>query len=202
MQPLTKRQTEIFTYIKDFLESSGFAPSYREIAAHFKLSSIATVADHIEALRSKGYLEQEVNQARSLTLTHPTKHDTPESEWVGVPLFGLIAAGKPIETAIAPETIDIPRDMLGKQTYALRVKGESMISDGILSGDYVIIEHTNVAKNGDIVVALLDQSTVTLKRFYREEGRIRLQPANPHMSPIYVTSVTIQGKVKGLIRKF
>ncbi len=199
MEPLTKRQAEILAYVTTFIEKHGYAPSYREIGLHFDLSSTATVAEHIESLKSKGYLEHEENLARSLQLTQPS----PASEsWVTVPLLGAIAAGRPVEAVPTNETIDIPRDMMGNNVYALRVKGESMIEDGILNNDYVIIEHSQTAKNGDIVVALLDRDNVTLKRFYKERDHFRLQPANSTMNPIIVKNVEIQGRVRGLIRKF
>ena len=125
-----------------------------------------------------------------------------DGSFFNIPLLGMIAAGKPIEAIRSDESIDIPRDMMGHNVFALKVKGESMIEDGILNGDYVIVEHARTAKNGDIVVALVDNDSVTLKRFYKEKDRIRLQPANSSMSPLFYTKVTIQGKVKGVIRKF
>ena len=197
MEPLTKRQAEILQFISDSITENNYAPSYREICAHFGLSSTATIAEHIESLRQKGYLTQEENLARSIQLTEFEDHG-----YVTIPLLGSIAAGKPIEAVATQETIDIPRDMSGHNIYALRVKGESMIEDGILNNDYVIIEQTKTAKNGDIVVALVDHDNVTLKRFYKEKEYIRLQPANSSMNPMYFKKVAIQGKVKGLIRKF
>lgn len=198
MEPLTKRQAEILSYITEHIAEQNYAPSYREICQHFGLSSTATVAEHIESLRQKGYLLQEENLARSLQI--PQAPDI--NSFVGIPLLGCIAAGKPIEAVATQETIDIPKDMSGHNVYALRVKGESMIEDGILNNDYVIIEQTKIAKNGDIVVALVDQDNVTLKRFYKEKDHIRLQPANSSMNPMFFRKVAIQGKVKGLIRKF
>ncbi|MEI6477936.1 MAG: transcriptional repressor LexA [bacterium] len=198
MEPLTKRQAQILEFVTEYIQGHNYAPSYREIGQHFGLSSTATIAEHIESLKSKGYLSHEENLARSI---QPTGATTEEGS-VAIPLLGLIAAGKPIEAIYNHETIDIPRDMMGSNVFALRVRGESMIEDGILNGDYVIIEQTRVAKNGDIVVALIDENNVTLKRFYKEKDRIRLQPANSTMRPIFLTKVTIQGKVKGVIRKF
>lgn len=199
MEPLTKRQAEILKFIKDSIEINNYAPSYREICAHFGLSSTATVAEHIETLKEKGYLTQEENLARSIQLMDP-EEDTYGS--VAIPLLGTIAAGRPIEAVATQETIDIPRDMSGHNVYALRVKGESMIEDGIMDRDYVIVEQTSSVRNGDIVVALVDQDQVTLKRFYKEKDRVRLQPANSSMNPLYFKKVVIQGKVRGLIRKF
>lgn len=197
MDPLTKRQRQILDYIQQFIEDNGYAPSYREIAAEFELSSVSTVAEHIDALAGKGYLQRGTNEARSLQLT-----PTWDEQSFEIPLMGLIAAGSPIQAIRTNETIDIPRDMMGPKVFALRVRGNSMIDDGIFDGDYVIIEQTSVAKNGDIVVALVDRDNVTLKRFYKEKDRIRLQPANKTMSPLYVKNVTVQGRVKGIIRKF
>jgi repressor LexA len=199
MEPLTKRQAQILEYVTEYISSHNYAPSYREIGQYFGLSSTATIAEHIESLKTKGYLSHEENLARSI---QPMPQANIEEASISIPLLGLVAAGRPIEAVSTQETIDIPRDMMGNNVFALRVKGESMIEDGILNGDYVIIEQTRIAKNGDIVVALIDDNSVTLKRFYREKDRIRLQPANSTMSPIYLTKVTIQGKVKGVIRKF
>jgi repressor LexA len=199
MEPLTKRQSEILNYIREHIAAHGFAPSYREIGEHFNLSSTATIAEHVETLRTKGYLTQEERSARSMQLTDMIQA---AASFVQVPLLGVIAAGRPIEAVKTEETIEIPSDMNGSNVYALRVKGDSMMDDGILNNDYVIIEHTPTAKNGDIVVALVDQDNVTLKRFYKEKDHIRLQPANSTMNPMFFKKVVIQGRVRGLIRRF
>ncbi len=201
LAPLTRRQKEILDYIQSFIEENGYAPSYREIAYYFELSSTGTVAEYINILQDKGYLTKEDMDARSIQLT-PTFASG--IELCMVPLEGVIDAGKPIEAIRSSETIDIPKDMMGKKTFALRVRGESMIEDGILEGDYVIIEQTSSAHNGEIVVALVDNENATLKRFYNEKGYIRLQPANSTMKPMKFNKsrITIQGKVKGVIRKF
>ncbi|HSI20753.1 MAG TPA: transcriptional repressor LexA [Verrucomicrobiae bacterium] len=199
MEPLTKRQAEILAFITDYIAEHNYAPSYREIGHYFDLSSTATIAEHVESLKQKGYLSHEENLARSIQVN---KLAEAAEGFFAIPLMGAIAAGRPIEAIATNETIDIPRDMMGNNIYALRVKGESMIEDGILSGDYVIIEQGKSVKNGDIVVALIDRENVTLKRFYKEKDRVRLQPANSTMNPIFVRKVEIQGKVKGLIRKF
>lgn len=195
--PLTKRQTEILSFIKHFIETNEYSPSYREIAKALSLSSVATVAEYINVLSQKGYLDKEGSCARSLQLTPSWDERIFE-----IPLLGQIAAGRPIEAIRTNETIEIPRDMTGHNVFALRVQGDSMIEDGILDGDFVIIERTNNPKNGDIVVALLDQDNVTLKRFYREKRRIRLQPANKNYKPIYTKRAIVQGRLKGVIRKF
>ena len=201
MNPLTRRQKEIFDYIQNFIEENGYSPSYREIAYYFEYSSVATVAEYISILEEKGYITKEAMDARSIQLTPAFASGL---EVFAIPLEGTIDAGKPIEAIRTNETIDIPRDMMGKKTFALRVRGESMIDDGILDGDYVIIEQTAAARNGDIVVALVDNENATLKRYYNEKSQIRLQPANRAMSPMRFAKkrITIQGKVQGVIRKF
>jgi len=201
MEPLTKKQKDILEFIRNFIDDNGYAPSYREIAHYFELSSTGTVAEYINILAEKGYLTKDAMEARAIQLT-PSFDDGVELH--SIQLMGIIDAGRPIEAIRTNETIDIPRDMMGRRTFALRVRGESMIDDGILEGDYVIIEQTLSPKNGDIVVALIDNSNATLKRFYDEKGKIRLQPANKTMQPMFFKKdrVTIQGKVRGVIRKF
>ncbi len=196
-QPLTKKQLDIFNFIKDFIDKNDYAPSYREIAGSLSLSSVATVAEYINILEQKGYIKKDSSCARSLQLT-PTWDEATFT----IPLVGSIAAGKPIEAIRTNETIDIPRDMMGPNVFALKVVGDSMVDDGIMDGDYVIIEKTSNPRNGDIVVALLDRDNVTLKRFYKENRRIRLQPANSKYKPIYTKKALVQGRVKGVIRKF
>lgn len=197
MDPLTKKQKLILDYVSNFISENGYAPSYREIGENFGLSSVSTVAEHIDTLASKGYLSKEENEARSLQLT-PSWDEASFQ----IPLMGMIAAGAPIQAIRTNETIDIPRDMMGPNVFALKVRGDSMIDDGIFNGDYVIIQQTATAKNGDIVVALVDRENVTLKRFYQEKDHVRLQPANKSMKPILAKNVVVQGKVKGIIRKF
>lgn len=200
--PLTPRQRAIVDFIGTFCERHDYSPSYREIADHFGLSSTATIAEHIDVLKHKGYLRDDVSGVRTLQLQTADDFAPNLIEQLTVPMMGAIAAGHPIEAVRTTETIDIPRDMTGKKVFALKVKGDSMIDDGILDGDYVIIEACDNPKNGDIVVALLDRDNVTLKRFYREKDHVRLQPANRNFKPIRVKKVVIQGRVKGVIRKF
>jgi repressor LexA len=201
MDPLTKKQKEVLDYIREFIDQNGYAPSYREIGRFFELTSTGTIAEYINILEEKGYLTKDAMEARAIQLT-PAFDDGIEIH--SIQLMGIIDAGRPIEAIRTNETIDIPRDMMGKKTFALRVRGESMIEDGILEGDYVIIEQTSSPKNGDIVVALIDNANATLKRFYDEKVNIRLQPANKTMKPMLFKRdrVTIQGKVKGVIRRF
>ena len=197
MNPLTKRQKELLDFISQFIESHDYAPSYREIAEGMRLGSIATVAAHIDNLKEKGCLTKDFNEARSLQLT--PRWDERSFE---IPLIGLIAAGAPIEAIRTNETIDIPRDMMAKNVFALKVRGDSMIEEGIFDGDYIIIEQTSNPNNGDIVVALLEGENATVKRFFREKDHVRLQPSNPKYQPIRTKKVMIQGRVKGVIRKF
>jgi len=199
---LTPKQKQILDYIEKYLDINGYAPSYREIADHFGFSSVATVAEHVENLKQKGYLSSEESGYRALRPVEPVDVTEPDLAGRAVPLLGLIQAGKPIEAVKTSESLEIPRDMMSKDVFALKVRGDSMIDDGILDGDYVVIEPCHNPKNGDIVVALIDKDNVTLKRFYRESDHIRLQPANAKYRPIRVKKVTIQGRVRGVIRKF
>jgi repressor LexA len=204
-EPLTKRQKEVLDFVTQYIELNGYAPSYREIAEAFKLGSVATVAEHIETLVEKGLLQKGENSARSLQLIK-IEDLAPENS-VGLPILGLIAAGQPIETLEGhTETLEVPPFMVGRRhSYVLQVKGQSMIEDGILDGDYVVIQEKEVPSNGEVVVALVNGSEATLKRYYKEKGHIRLQPANSTMDPIIInagTPIQIQGVVIGVIRKY
>jgi len=203
-QPLTKRQKEILDYVTQFIEVHGYSPSYREIAANFKLGSVATVAEHIETLVQKGLVTKRDDAARSLQLVR--RQDFDEDRSVGLPILGLIAAGRPIETLSGhTETLEVPPFMVGRRhSYVLQVRGESMIDEGILDGDYVVIQEKEVPSNGEMVVALVN-GDATLKRYYKEKGHIRLQPSNMTMEPIIVPATTpldIQGICIGVIRKY
>jgi len=197
MAYLTKRQKEILDFIEDFINQHGYSPSFREIGENFHYRSVATVADHIAALQQKGYLNKDPSMARSLQV-----NPVWEEKVFEIPLLGTIAAGKPIEAIRTQETIQIPRDMMGKNVFALKVRGDSMIEEGIYEGDYIIIEPRPDARDGDIVVALIDNENVTLKRFYKEKNGVRLEAANRKMKPMRLKKVVIQGKVRGVIRKF
>lgn len=198
---LTKRQKQILDFINGFIVNNGYAPTFAEIGKNFGLSSPATIHQHIQALIDKGYLKSDFNIKRSLELV---SQERDFSQAFSLPLAGLITAGEPIEAVEEKETIAVPTDLVvhRENTYVLRVRGDSMIEDGILSGDYVIIERNHSPDNGDIVVALLDNAYATLKRFYREAKRIRLQPANGNYKPIYAKDVLIQGIVRGVIRNY
>jgi repressor LexA len=198
MPQLTKKQKQILDYITEFIQLNGYAPSYREIAEYFGLSSTATVHDHVRALEDKGLITSTHNAARSLELV-----SFRFGKAIELPLVGLIAAGEPIEAIEQNETISVPQNMArDENSYVLKVRGDSMIEDGILDGDYVIVERSFYPQNGDVVVALLDNTYATLKRYYREKDRIRLQPANSTMQPIYDKNPAIQGIVRGVLRTF
>lgn len=199
---LTKKQADILAHIRSHIEEHGYAPSYREIAEHFGLSSPSTVCQHVKTLAEKGMIAMgEEGEARSIELV-----DTGQSAALALelPLVGLITAGLPIEAVEEQETMAVPTQFVldGANSYVLKVKGRSMIDDGIHDGDFVVIERNPSPKNGEVVVALLDNAYATLKRFYRETNRIRLQPANSTMDPIYVKDCIIQGVVRAVIRKF
>ncbi|MFO0704680.1 MAG: transcriptional repressor LexA [Candidatus Andersenbacteria bacterium] len=199
---LTKKQRLVLDFVTSFLKRKGYSPSYREIAQHFRLSSVATVHQHVQTLQDKGFLQSEGKDGQYRSL-EPSTVRRPEYSLVDIPLVGLITAGQPIEALQEQETLTIPQNMVGRgHYYSLRVKGDSMIEDGILDGDYVIVEERDSAHNGEIVVALLENQFATLKRFYKERDHVRLQPANSSMEPFRVRSVKIQGKVVGLLRSY
>lgn len=200
MNKLTKRQSEILNFIKGFIQDEDYSPSYREIGEALGISSPSTIHQHIQTLKSKGYLDLDSNSPRSLELTSKVMK---LGKTIELPLVGLITAGEPIEAIEERETIGVPADLVADENaYVLKVKGESMIEEGILSGDYVVVERNHSPLNGDVVVALLNNAYVTLKKFYRETNRIRLQPANSTMKPIYCRDVAIRGIVRAVIRKF
>lgn len=197
-----KRQLQILGFIRQYIDTHGFAPTLKQIAEALEVSSLATVHEHLQALEKKGLIRKKTGATRGIVLTENIPHT---SQGLDVPIMGYIAAGSPIEPYTDPNaTISISPAMVSstKRVFVLQVKGESMIDDGIFDGDFVVIEQQEQADNGDIVVALLNNGLATLKRYYREPSRIRLQPANKTMSPIYAKDVTIQGKVISLIRKY
>ncbi len=201
MLPLTKRQREILDFLNDFIQQHGYAPSLEEIGRRFGLSSLATVHKHLTNLQEKGFIKRAWNRSRSVEMI-PTRTG---SRAVELPLLGYVAAGSPIEAITGAETIAVPENFVGKRdTYVLRVKGDSMIDEQIRDGDYVIVEDRRSADNGEMVIAMLHGTDVTLKKLYREQGRIRLQPANPAMQPILVGAddVQVQGVVVGVMRRY
>ncbi|PIR62635.1 MAG: repressor LexA [Candidatus Pacebacteria bacterium CG10_big_fil_rev_8_21_14_0_10_42_12] len=200
---LYKRQRQIVDFIAQYLQKNGYAPTLREIADSLGVSSLATVHEHLQALQRKKVIKRHEGAVRGIELLDRTF--VRMSDNVDLPLLGFIAAGSPIEPHTDPNaTFKVSPEMISgkKRSYVLQVKGKSMIEDHIDEGDYVVIEETQSVNDGDIVVALLDNGLATLKRFYREMTRVRLEPANSTMSPIYATNVQIQGRVVGLIRKF
>jgi repressor LexA len=201
---LTRRQREIYDYICEFVKENGYSPSLEEIGVHFELASVATVHKHVQHLVSKGFLRKAWNRSRSV---EPVPEDGNGGAGFHVPVLGTVAAGSPIEAIEdGSESIQVPQEMVGRpgQTYALRVRGDSMIEDQICDGDLVVVESREEARNGETVVAMIEGSDVTLKRFYRRGARVRLVPANSSMEPIELSAadVMIRGVVKGLIRSF
>jgi repressor LexA len=200
MFELTSKQKELLDAISEHVDKRGVMPSYRELAGAMGASSPATIHKHVSLLEKKGYVLRH-DGGRSLALTPKATMRRPA---IGLPLRGLITAGQPIEAVETNDTIDVPADLVVDEvnSYVLKVRGTSMIDDGILDGDYVVVERNPSPRNGDIVVALLENTYATLKRFYREATRIRLQPANAMMSPIFVHDPLIQGVVRAVLRKY
>jgi len=207
--PLTRRQKEVLDFIARFTEENGYSPSYEEVAEGLKLASLATVHKHIHSLEAKHYLRHGHNQSRSLEVApkffQEQRKLRNQAGGLQLPLAGRIAAGAPVEAIQGRESLSLG-DLLGDEnTYALEVRGDSMIDDHICDGDYVIVERTNRVNDGDIVVALVGGMETTLKRFYREAGgEARLQPANAEMAPIRVPlgDLQIQGRVLAVLRKY
>src|SRR6266550_753450 len=184
---ITKRQREVYDFISDFVKSNQYSPSFEEIGEGLGLSSLATVHKHISNLEKKGLLSRDYNRSRSIDLLPPKgrlKQAMSVNSGMVLPLVGRIAAGQPIEAIERPETISLADFVRSKEVFVLEVRGESMQDEHILDGDYVLIEKTKTAHNGDIVVALVEMTDATLKRFYREGDKIRLQPSNAKMKPI------------------
>ena len=207
MSPVTlyKRQKEIVEYISQYIQKSGTSPTLSEIARAMNLSSLATVHEHLQALVKKGVIRRFEGAVRGIEILD--EKISANLSGIELSLVGYIAAGKPIEAIQNPtETIVVSPDLVSKtkRCYVLQVKGDSMIKEGIFDGDYVVVQQQETAENGDIVVALLDNGFATLKSFYKENNRIRLQPANDSMDPIYVlpSEIKIQGKVTGVIRRY
>ncbi len=204
MDKLTDRQHEILDTIKKEIAKNGFPPTVREIGAKVGLNSSATTFFHIKKLIEKGYLKQGSNKNRTLELLVPNEYIEKDEKVAEVPLLGKVQAGNPIEAIEMPdEFFSLPVGLLpkGKDVFTLRVSGESMINVGIYDGDIIIVERRQEARNGETVVAMTEENTVTVKTFYKEADHIRLQPENDTMSPIILKNCTILGKVIGLYRK-
>jgi len=198
MSPLTKRQQEIFEYISSYIDKNNYSPTYEEIKDNFGLSALSTVHEHITELVNKGYLLRDEKSPRGIAVIPKKK------QYMEIPLLGLIRAGKPIEAIeTVNEFIRIVREpFLKGNLYALKVEGDSMIEEGIFDNDIIIAKKQSVADNGDMVVAIIDENEATLKKFYVEKDKIKLQPANPKYEPIYRKDVEIRGVVVKIIRNF
>jgi repressor LexA len=201
--PLTKRQREILTYLQSYAEENGYAPSFDEIARQFNYNSLATVHEHLTNLERKGYIKRSYNESRAIEIL--PNEMVPRS--IELPLLGAVAAGVPIEAMAHSETMAVPDSFVqrGGNHYVLKVRGNSMIDEHIRDGDFVIINERQRADNGEMVIAMLHGDSATVKKFYRErDGRIRLQPANDTMAPMYVheNDISIRGIVVGVMRRY
>jgi repressor LexA len=210
---LTRRQKEVYDFLARFVEENGYSPSFEEIGEGLGLSSLATVHKHVSNLEQKGLLKRDYNRSRSIDLLKPRGRmrqafagvgSTMANSGLTLPLMGRIAAGRPVEALENPESISLADFTRSKDVYVLQVTGESMQDEHIVNGDYVLVEKTNIARDGEIVVALVNGSDATLKRIYTEGDKIRLQPSNAVMQPIVVPAavVQIQGRVIGVLRKY
>lgn len=204
---LPKKKRALLDFLKQYIDRHGFAPTLTDIAKHFKVRSLATIHEHLAFLEDAGFVKRKKGEAREIVIRENrtnVEHVTfTEGASVKLPLVGLITAGAPIEAIETRDAlISVPQEIVGrKNAYILRVKGDSMIESLIADGDLVVVEKTDYARDGDMVVALLEDGTATLKKFYRHKNYIRLQPANRNYKPLEVRSVVIQGKVLGVIRK-
>ncbi len=207
---LTRRQKQVYDFLAGFVEEHGYSPSFEEIGEGLGLSSLATVHKHVSNLEEKGLLKRDYNRSRSIDLLKPRGRmrqmlgGAPAASDLTLPLLGRIAAGRPVEAMENPETISLADFTRSKDVYVLQVTGESMQDEHIVNGDYVLVEKTNVSRDGEIIVALVNGSDATLKRIFTEGDKIRLQPSNSAMQPIVVpaASVQIQGRVIGVLRKY
>lgn len=201
--PLTKRQRQILDYLTSYASEHGYAPSFEEIAEQFNYNSLATVHEHLSNLERKGYIKRAYNESRAIEILPSEVFQ----KAIELPVLGAVAAGLPIEALESSETIAVPDDFVRRagSHYVLKVRGQSMIDDHITDGDYVVVHDRPAADNGEMVIAMLDDGGATVKRYYRErDGRIRLQPANASMLPIYVQEdqVRVQGIVVGVMRRY
>ena len=204
---ITRRQREVYDFLQNFIEEHGYSPSFEEIGAGLGLSSLATVHKHIRNLQEKGLLKRDYNRSRSIDVVKMRSRGKPLAAApadLTLPLVGVIAAGRPLEAVENPESISLGDFTRAKDVYVLQVKGESMQDEHIVDGDYVLVEKTRTARDGEIVVALVSKSEATLKRIYQEGETIRLQPSNATMKPIIVPAVDVevQGRVIGVLRKY
>ncbi len=212
MKP-TKRQQEILAYIEKYIAANHYPPSIRDIASHFDLASAGGVHKHLNNLKKKGYITFENNISRSIHILNndfSSEKEGPlssqDSRLVELPLMGKVAAGQPIQHFLENETMEFPESMIRKpeKSYVLKVQGNSMVEECICDGDFVIVEHRNYADNGDMVIAMINHKEATVKKYYHEGEKIRLQPANFSMEPIYVDprELSIHGVVVGVLRQY
>lgn len=201
--PVTSRQRQVYDFISRFIEVHKQPPTIAEIGKQFKMSSSASVHSILSALEREGLIRRIPNVSRGIELV---EQETASSDIYEIPLLGAVAAGQPIEAILSHDTVAVPRDMIGQgRTFALRVRGDSMIEENIQDGDTIIISAQQTAQNGQVVVALIDGNYATVKKFYREPDFIRLEPANPQFKPIFIKTperIEIQGVVRGLIRRY
>jgi repressor LexA len=200
---LYPRQRQILSFISQYIQKWGYAPTLREIGDALEVTSIATIAEHLRTMEEKGVIRRTQGKQRAIEILN--NHFGEPKREINLPILGFIAAGQPLEPYTDPNAIlAVPQAFVStkRRAFVLQVKGTSMVEEGIFDGDYVIIEEQETAKNGDIVVALLDNGFATLKRFFKEATRVRLEPANSKMGPIFAKDVRIQGKVIGLIRRY
>ncbi len=199
--PVTARQRQVYDFINRFIEINKLPPTIAEIGKQFKMSSSASVHSILSTLEREGLIKRIPNVSRGIEVV-PQETSSNDYE---IPLLGAVAAGQPIEAILSDDTVSVPRDMIGGRTFALRVRGDSMIEENIQDGDIIIVASQGTAENGQMVVALIDGTYATVKKFYREPDFIRLEPANPQFKPIFIKTperIQIQGVVRGLIRKF
>jgi len=197
---MTRRQKEMLDYLREYIDGRGYAPTLEEIGRNFRLTSLATVHKHLQNLEQKGLIRRVPNHCRALEIVPPPV----PARAVTVPLLGRVAAGRPIEPVEVSESVALPEDLLGRgETFALRVRGDSMIGEGILDGDLVVVESRCEAPNGATVVALV-RGEATVKKLYRERGRVRLQPANERVAPIVAREdeVQVRGVVVAVLRRY
>ncbi len=197
---LTKRQKQVLDFITAFIKRHEYAPSLEEVKEHLGLSSVSTAHFHVHALQQKGFLRKDDNRPRTIEISKNGGTNVRE-----IQLAGTIAAGEPIEAIEGHDTIQVPALLIpnkGRQYFALKVKGDSLIEDGILDGDVIIAEQTNVARDGDLVVALTENSEATLKYFYKEKDRIRLEPRNRALKPLFLRTCTVRGRFVSLLRGY
>lgn len=204
---LTRRQYEVLAFVRQFIQEQGFSPSYEEIANGLQISSLATVHKHLLSLEEKGLIRRAYNRSRSIDLVGPAPEPAAAVPAIvsELPLVGRIAAGQPVEAIEHQQTISLSDITRAREVFVLEVRGQSMIDEHIVDGDYVLVEKAEKAENGQIAVALVDEAEATLKRFYNEGGgMVRLQPANSTMEPIVLPAnrVRIQGRVIGILRKY